>query len=108
MDIDPQSSEFLYRINWRAQSAAVQGLGLNRLSTWLVAKFAVFAQAMGAGGSPLGEALMRRERFACAVELDINTAPEFQTQLPHVHLAALFSELVDAGIHIATHGDARR
>jgi hypothetical protein len=34
VEIDPQSSEFLYRINRRANSTAVQGLDLNRLSTW--------------------------------------------------------------------------
>lgn len=104
VEIDPDSSDFLYRINRRANSA-VPGLGLNRLSTWGVTKFAVLVQAIG-GGGPQGEELMRRERFACSVELDINTAPEFQKPLPQANLAAIFGELVDAGIHLATHGDA--
>ena len=107
VDIDPQSSEFLYRINRRANSAVVQGLDLNRLSTWVVAKFAVFDPTKDAGGQPQGRDSMWDEWIACAVELDINTAPEFQKELPRANLAAIFGELIDAGLHLATHGDAR-
>jgi hypothetical protein len=105
VDLDPQSSEFLYRINRRANSTVVQGMGINRLSTWLVGKFAVVVRIV-AGGHP-EQQVQPTETFACAVELDINTAPEFQGPLPHADLPRIFAELVAAGVEIARRGDPR-
>jgi hypothetical protein len=105
VEIDPQSSEFLYRINRRANSGVVQGMSINRLSTWLVGKFAVLVRIVE-GGHP-EQQIEPTEKFACAVELDINTAPEFTGPLPHADLPCIFAELVAAGVEIATRGDAR-
>jgi hypothetical protein len=106
VEIDPNSSELLYRINRRRNSASgIQDLVLNRLSTWLVGKFAVLVRVIE-GGHP-EQQLQQAERFAVAVELDINTAPEFQGPLPHDDLSRIFAELVDAGVEIATRGDLR-
>jgi hypothetical protein len=105
VEIDPQSSEFLYRINRRANSAIVQGMGINRLSTWLVAKFAVLMRIVE-GGHP-EQQIEPTETFACAMELDINTAPEFRGPLPHADLPRIFAELVAAAVEIATRGDTR-
>lgn len=105
VEIDPQSSEFLYRINRRAISAVVQGMNINRLSTWLVGKFAVLMRVIE-GGHP-EQQIEPTEKFAFAVELDINTAPEFKGSLPHADLLRIFAELVTAGVEIATRGDAR-
>jgi hypothetical protein len=105
VEIDTHSSEFLYRINRRANSAVVQGMSINRLSTWLVGKFAVLVQVVE-GGHP-EQQIDSKEKLACAVELDINTAPEFQGPLPNADLPRIFAELVTAGVEIATRGDAR-
>jgi hypothetical protein len=106
VDIDPQSSEFLYRINRRrASGTGIPGLMLNRLSTWVVAKFAVLVRVIE-GGHP-EQQVQPAESFACAVELDINTVSDFQGFLPQADLVHLFAELVEAGVEIATQGDAR-
>jgi hypothetical protein len=105
VEIDPQSSEFLYRINRRATSTVIQGMSINRLSTWLMGKFAVLVRIVD-GGHP-EQQIQPTETFACAVELDINTAPEFQGPLPHADLPRIFGELVASGVEIATRGDAR-
>jgi len=106
VDIDPQSSEFLYRINRRRPSGTgIPGLTLNRLSTWVVAKFAVLVGVV-VGGHP-EQQFQPTESFACAVELDINTTPDFQGLLPQDDLIRIFTELVEAGVDIARHGDVR-
>ncbi len=109
VEIDPQSSEFLYRINRRMPTATgIQGLVINRLSTWAVGKFTVLAQAiMGVDQPQADQQLLRGERFACVVELDVNTIPDFAGPLPQQDLPRIFAELVDAGVQLATHGDAR-
>jgi hypothetical protein len=106
VEIDPHSSEFLYRINRRrASGTGIPGLMLNCLSTWVMAKFAVLVRVI-AGGHP-EQQVQPTESFACAVELDINTAPEFQGLLPQADLIRIFVELVEAGVEIATRGDPR-
>jgi hypothetical protein len=105
LEIDPQCSDLLYRINRRANSAVVHGMSINRLSTWLVGKFGVFARVVQ-GGRPEQQVELT-EKFACAVELDINTAPEFRGPLPPADLSRIFAELVNAGVEIAARGDAR-
>jgi hypothetical protein len=106
VDIDPQSSEILYRINRRRDSGTgIPGLTLNRLSTWVVAKFAVLIRVIE-GGHP-EQQIQPTENFSCAVELDINTAPDFRGPLPHADLPRIFAELVEAGLEIAARGDAR-
>lgn len=108
VEVDPGSSDFLYRINRARPSATtIQGLIVNRLSTWTVAKFAVALHAVSGGDVPQIERqpFQDSQRFFCAVELDINTNPNFQGPLPPQELASLFAELVSAGVQIATHGD---
>lgn len=106
VDIDPQSSEFLYRINRRRPSGTgIPNLMLNRLSTWVVAKFGVLVAAVG-GGHP-EQQFRPTENYACAVELDINTTPDFTGLLPQDNLIRIFTELVEAGVDIAQNGDAR-
>lgn len=106
VDVDPQSSEILYRINRRREArTAIPGLTLNRLSTWVVAKFGVLIRVVE-GRRPEQE-IQPADSFSCAVELDINTAPDFRGPLPHEDLPRLFAELIDAGLDIATRGDAR-
>ena len=106
VDVDPQSSEFLYRINRRRTSGTgIEGLTLNRLSTWVVAKFVVL-RAVVVGGHP-EQQFQPTESIACAVELDINTTPDFHGLLPKDDLIHIFAELVEAGVDIAGQGDVR-
>jgi hypothetical protein len=97
------SSDFVYQINRpRASSTGVAGLSINRLSKWTVmalgrAEFAIGAPAVAYMAQPLS--------FACQVELDINTVPEFQEEFTREQLPQIFAELVDLGCEIASRGD---
>jgi hypothetical protein len=106
--LDPEpSSDFLYRINRsRNSSIGIDGLQINRLSTWSVAstalvEFSAAALARGAIRSIPGLTL-----FACRLEVDINTAAEFPGEFSAEQSRRIFHELIDLGREIAQEGDA--
>jgi hypothetical protein len=43
--------------------------------------------------------------FACRLELDINTVPEFQDEFDRGRLPSILRELADLGLEIANRGD---
>jgi hypothetical protein len=111
MDIDPQSSDLLYRINRKVRSqSGVEELAINRLMTWSAGRFEVQIRALlpeEIGQQGAGQ-LAHAERHACLLELDINTVPEPQDRiLPREDLPRIFDELVALGVEIATRGDYR-
>lgn len=65
---------------------------LNRLSKWAVVS--------GAYASQVGH-----KDFACRLELDINTVPDFQGELPRESFGQLLGELTELGQEIAQKGD---
>ena len=97
------SSDFGYQINRpRTSSTGMAGLRINRLSKWSVmslgsAEFAISAPGIAYIAQPLS--------FACRVELDINTVPEFRGEFTGEQLPQIFAELVDFGCEIARRGD---
>lgn len=100
--LDPEgASDFLYQINRpRESTAGITGLRINRLSKWSVALHELaafsFAPATVTMSTPL---------VACRLELDINTAPDFQGELARPQLPHVFHELVHLGQEIASEGD---
>ncbi len=103
VQVDPESSDFLYQINLPpAQSfTGIEGLQLNRLNKWSVAGFALVALTM-AGKVVQAQASPRV--FALRLELDINTTPSFAGPIPQERLFEVFGELVGSGCSIATNG----
>jgi hypothetical protein len=105
VEVDPKSSDLLYRINRRRHSALMPGLDINRLSTWsspnVVAELSVIDFAA------TEKQVRKSEKDYCAVDLDMNTMQEFQGILPPEHLPAIFRELVAFGTEIATKGDVK-
>ena len=105
LDIDQDTTDFLYRINRRRHAKCLEGIEINRLSTWSVASVVGLRVDM----LPLERrmpALTRiTDRSACRLELDINTAPEFRSQIPKDTTPHLFDELVTLGNEIASSGD---
>lgn len=89
--------DFLYQYNRRRRSQRVPEVMINRLSKWTWV--------------PLGEVrlgdgkLVFPAESACLLELDINTAPEFQGMLPHDRYVALFEEMISLAAEIAARGD---
>lgn len=103
VDLDPEnSSDFRYRINRRRPSSSSSAdLRINRLSTWSVASF------RGLRFSPSQPTSVHSmpEHYACHLELDINTAPEFAQPIPHNELDHLLSELIQLASEITEKGD---
>lgn len=97
--VDPASSDFIYRINRRRPSRTDRaGLKINRLCSWSALRMALLG--------PIPTALVtRRERFACRVELDINTAAEFQGLFEPEECGQTFRELRELGVEILAKGD---
>lgn len=97
------SSDFHYRINRRRPSKTEgQNLVINRLSTWSVMAWGRAFFSVGAGRA---SAASQTSGFALRLELDINTAQDFQGQLSKEQLPGIFEELVEMGKEIAQEGD---
>lgn len=95
LDIE-NSSDFLYRINKRRPSkSGFSSLEINRLSTWSALRF----QMGGLKNTQVSE------QFACQLEVDINTIPDFDGTFDNDTLPDLFHELVELGLEIAEKGD---
>jgi len=105
--VDPESMDFQYRVNRKRLSrSGIQGLFINRLTTWTVAKFTVQATAR-LPGTTTETVSAPTEVDVCALDLDINTVHEFPDELPQHELQNLFQELTDLGAEIARCGDIR-
>lgn len=105
VDLDPESSDLLYRINLRRPSVTgIPNLLVNRISTWVVRKSSMAMIAHIGGGDPEAGQQIRAERYAATVELDINTHHNYPGELPHNELARVFEDLAEGATEIATHG----
>jgi hypothetical protein len=102
--LDPEgSTDFQYRINRPRQLAnGIPGLRVNRLTNWSVIRFLPMTLEFGPTGIRSTE---ERQSFACRLELDINTAPEFEGQVAPGLLPGIFDELVSLGREILENGD---
>lgn len=105
VDIDPEgSSDFLYRINRRRESAVLKGRYINRLSTWSALKFK-FEMGMLAG--VVEKPLVQNEFSCCTVDLDINTGPEDESPIDPAAIVPLLNELRQLAMEIAERGDVK-
>lgn len=101
LKVDPDnSSDLSYQINRpRKALTKIPSLSINRLSKWSVARLRVYA--------PQSDAVrtLAVERYACRLELDINSVPEGLAPLPKDLLPALFSELAVLASETMMKGD---
>ncbi len=95
--LTPRPKDFLYHVNRRRKSRVVNGLEVNRMSTW--SKMNILFSV------PPGQSFIWPDKCYSAVQLDINTAPEKVALLPPDALPKLFGELVNLGLEIAERGD---
>lgn len=106
--LDPKNTrDFMYQINRRRRSKLdVKGLEINRLTKWSVAQIQPFmASTSGGDITELRTVHRGKTIYACRLEEDINTAPEFKERLPHRKLPHLFDELLDLGLEISDAGE---
>jgi hypothetical protein len=95
--LTPRPNDFLYHVNRRRVSRTLQGLQINRMSTWSKLNILFFV--------PPGKPFSWPDKCYSAVQLDINTAPEKAQVLPAQLLPQLFEELVAFALEIAARGD---
>ena len=82
--IDPESTDFTYRIN-RPRRSRVAGfdLRINRLSTWQAAKYSMYAGAVLPGGEGRGAPFVpTRSGFGIMLQFDVNTDAERLEEFP--------------------------
>jgi hypothetical protein len=95
------ASDFLYQINRRRSSkTGIKGLEINRLQRWLVMQFDHTLRVNLAFSKARSTTL-----YANALELDINTTPDFNGELQRERLVDVLSELIALGKEIAEKGD---
>jgi hypothetical protein len=95
---DPNPNDFLLQLNRRKEkSDVVDGLPINRLSTWYKMNAVIEIEP--------GRPFNWPDHCYGALELDINTAPERAEVLPRNSLPQLFQELAALGVVIAERGD---
>lgn len=105
VDVDPTASEFQYRINRPRQSTtAVDGLWINRLCTWSAVVFQLQMQVSAGGVSPRQ---VTQDYNGCLLQMDINTFQDYDGNLPHEQVPAIWRELMLLGDEIARAGDVR-
>lgn len=101
-ELDPNSRDFVYQINRRLTSSTNPEVAINRvlrLSVAAIQRINVDAtNAARTLGAPA---------YATRLELDINTAFEYEGALTQQHIPALWSELVERGLTLANKGDAQ-
>jgi hypothetical protein len=100
LTVDPVGSRDLsYQINRPRPSRVVEGLEVNRLSTWKVGVTQMFV------ASPAGIVPAPQRRYFCRLDLDINSAADRTAPLPSDRLRALFSEFVALTSELLEHGE---
>tara|TARA_R110002110_G_scaffold401458_1_gene618318 strand:- start:2404 stop:3180 length:777 start_codon:yes stop_codon:yes gene_type:complete len=101
--------DFNYKINRRRKSKSISPkLEINRLSSWSIASLSHIAVELLQGQTQGSRATEMTERlYACRVELDINTAPEFDSNIAKSKRKNLLDELNDLAIELSLKGDIK-
>jgi len=100
--IDPDIvSDFSYQVN-KPRVSPTTGIKMNRLMRWSVlsARIAGIRISGDEVESTVGE-----PAYACLLTLDINTSPDFDSELTKDGAVGVFTELVTLGKEIMTQGD---
>lgn len=104
VDVDPQSSDFVYRVNRKTSSKlGAEGLLVNQLMTWAAQKMA--AKVVVQTETP--EQAVVSEHYFALLELDVNTDHARTAALQPSDLPALCRELVAHATTRTVKGDTR-
>lgn len=92
------SSDFLYQINRPVASKTLPGHKINRLNKWATLKITIT-------GIRNDETLLQKELKVIRLEVDVNTAPEKDMQIPKEKGKDILRELANLAQELATKGD---
>lgn len=97
--VDPEASDFYYRINRRRDSSVIDR-PINRVSEWSVARMLNIDVVDGAASNA-----RKGTEFMTRLRVDVNTAPEVTEPIPVEAQLRLFEEMKDMGWDISKQGD---
>lgn len=99
--IDPDTKDFLYRINKPSVSTTLPATQVNRLTTWSV----IVAKHVSVNIGPSSVASSETARYHGArLELDINTSKDRRDFVPASAFGAVVGELRDIAVQLSTTG----
>ena len=104
VNVDPETTDFLYRVNRPTVSQVFAPRKINRLTTWVVTRFIFKLSVESLANIANEKASISSESFACSLEFDINTDGENTEPLPADKLIEIFGELLDFSDELATNG----
>jgi hypothetical protein len=105
LNLPESARDFLYRVNHPCESRTVDGLNLNRLTTWSVGKVKVIQFQINLDGSQ-GQQTISEAPLAIRLELDINTDQAMQLGADLERLRKLLEELKAIALNVASGGEA--
>lgn len=98
-------NDFVYRNNKPRESTTnITDLKINRLTTWSVRSFFEIQDVL-LPDTGLIQHFQSPKNFACCLELDINTAREYQGEFDKEQLFKILMDLAELGKEIAQKGD---
>jgi hypothetical protein len=109
IELDPiGSSEFLYRINRpRTSISGIEGLLINRLSTWTVMHSTLLSLILTPTKAQQIATVSPLQGHHCRAELDINTDQEFQHEFATDEMRSILREFIQIAKEIAEMGDVK-
>lgn len=107
VQLDPEGAQdFMYRINRRRDSCVIEGLKINRLSTWSAAQIMNALVEISSSGQGVPRIVPSPgSGNMCRLELDMNTSPEVRRKFTTSESEEVFDELAALGNEIVEKGD---
>jgi len=97
----PDAADFQYQVNRPRPSGAIAGLLVNRLSKWSVGGYRMVAVSLGEARNPMVTPL----QYHLRLELDINTAADFQGLIPRDRIQGVIEDLFRGAQEIYERGN---
>lgn len=107
VNVDPTSSDFLYRVNRKRSCEALPGQPVNRVTTWSVLKLVKLQFQLDGGQGGVASTAPEAEQYCCRLEFDINSTGDRTEVIPLDRLSPLLDEFDAFALEIATHGDRK-
>lgn len=98
LKLDPDSSDFFYRIN-RPRKSSLLPTYINRLSDWSV------TMRLAASVSHAGGQVSTRTEFRPRIQLDVNTAADYAEAIAQP--AEVLNELMETALEVTVQGDVK-
>jgi hypothetical protein len=104
--IKPGMRDFNFRVNWPRRSTVIEGLTINRLTSWAVVRIAQAAITLGPAGLPQFQSQTEVTGEFVRLEIDNNTAAGQEKPFDQAQLAAIYGELISLADEVAQKGES--